>query len=269
MVFVSPSSSYSWLTGVDVGLSGDTSSGLFSGISPQRSTGLDDICITELLEHDSRPTFIIDFKSQDSLLANGGMNVVFYNKAFKFFDDLRNLLNAETYYPTPKSGDVPASLLTESALSVADFKEWATEDSSAHGYLPRLTFRDMLWSSTMLRDRWRIISASQVPNQRRQNHGSPRSSVTPSVSSSRTTLSTDVLEEADLKNQLADSMSKFRVLTELNPVGMYYLSPDGDILYCNDMCKLKFPPTVAIQCLHFQGTRLLDIPEALKARCKY
>jgi len=172
-------------------------------------------------------------------LETDGMSVVFYNKAFKFFDDLRNLINAETYYPTPNSITVPPSPLTETALLVAEFKEWATEDSATDGYLPRHTFRGMLWSSTMLRDRWRVISASQVPHQRRQNHGSPRSSLPNSRSSSRSRISTDGVDEADLKNQLADSMSKFRVLTELNPVGMYYLSPDGDILYCNDMCKLK------------------------------
>lgn len=48
------------------------------------------------------------------------------------------------------------------------------------------------------------------------------------------------LEESDLSKQLADSESKFKVLTELNPVGMYYLSPEGNILYANDMCMLSF-----------------------------
>lgn len=47
-------------------------------------------------------------------------------------------------------------------------------------------------------------------------------------------------EESELLRQLADSESKFRVLTELNPIGMYYLSPDGNILYCNDMCKSDY-----------------------------
>jgi PAS domain S-box-containing protein len=42
-------------------------------------------------------------------------------------------------------------------------------------------------------------------------------------------------EKMDLEEQLADSMSKFRVLTELNPVGMYYLTPGGNIEYANDM----------------------------------
>jgi len=99
----------------------------------------------------------------------------------------------------------------------------------------------MFWTSVTLQCRWRIISASQVPNQRRQSHGTPRSNS--SRSTSRSTETSDridvenALEESRLSEQLADSESKFRVLTELNPVGMYYLSPDGNILYANDMCK--------------------------------
>jgi len=41
--------------------------------------------------------------------------------------------------------------------------------------------------------------------------------------------------DIDLSRQLADSESKFRMLTELNPVGIYYMTPDGDIKYANDM----------------------------------
>ncbi len=44
-------------------------------------------------------------------------------------------------------------------------------------------------------------------------------------------------DETDVSRKLADSESKFKTLTELNPVGMYYLNPAGDILYCNDMCE--------------------------------
>lgn len=41
--------------------------------------------------------------------------------------------------------------------------------------------------------------------------------------------------DMDLSKQLADSESKFKVLTELNPVGIYYLNPAGDLKYANDM----------------------------------
>lgn len=41
--------------------------------------------------------------------------------------------------------------------------------------------------------------------------------------------------DVDLSKQLADSELKFKVLTELNPVGIYYLSPEGDVKYANDM----------------------------------
>jgi PAS domain-containing protein len=101
----------------------------------------------------------------------------------------------------------------------------------------------MFWTSSTLRGRWRVISASQVPNQRMQSHGTPRSSRSTSSRTSYDTAGETSDSEApvqtpelDLSIQLAQSESKFRVLTELNPVGMYYLNPKGDILYCNDMC---------------------------------
>lgn len=132
-------------------------------------------------------------------------------------------------------------------------------DSSKDGYLPRHQFLGMYWSSVTLRKKWRTVSASQVPSQLKKSHGTPRmvrsrstskssmgsSTVRPSPSSETTAQEDgddgeeedDDESESDLSKQLADSMSKFKVLTELNPVGMYYLSPDGNILYCNDMCK--------------------------------
>ena len=159
---------------------------------------------------------------------------------------MRKIVYTDTFYPPLAS---PTATPDPIFTAEREFKEWATYfknfDSSEDGYLPRHTFRGMFWTSTTLRGRWRVVSASQVPNQRKQSHGTPRSSRSNSrsTSSSRSkTLSSEgeesvESEETELEKQLADSMSKFRVLTEMSPVGMYYLSPTGDILYCNDMCK--------------------------------
>ena len=200
---------------------------------------MSDIPITELLLHDSRPTFIIDFQSSKPV-DESHMNVVFTNEAFRFFDDLRKVIMADTFYPNsitpPPSSRSSASPVPDVAALELEFREWATEACETPGYLPRHTFRQMLWTSTMLKGRWRVISASQVPHQQRQSHGTPRSGGT-SRSSSLSRISEDVTDPNTLKNQLADSMSKFKVLTELNPIGIYYLSPDGDILYCNNSCK--------------------------------
>jgi PAS domain-containing protein len=175
------------------------------------------------------------------------MPVVFVNRSLRFFDDLRNVIEAETFYPPTLQ---PTRQQEAAAAADADFKRWATSvpsfDGSTDGYLPRHTFRGMYWSCSTLRGRWRVVSASQVPNQRRPSHGTPRSSrstsrsiETPTITSVTTELTEPDLgpEELTLTSRLADSESKFRVLTELNPVGMYYLSPEGGILYCNDMCE--------------------------------
>ncbi len=176
------------------------------------------------------------------------MKVTWSNKSLKFFDGLRNVIHTETFYPS-----IASSTSQDSLVAVeAEFKEWATSmpdfDSALDGYMPRHEYKGMYWSSCTLRGRWRVISASQVPNQRKKSHGTPRSSRSNSRSTPDSTRSfksegrsdgdASVIEESDLSKQLADSESKFKVLTELNPVGMYYLSPDGNILYCNVMCKI-------------------------------
>lgn len=209
---------------------------------------LSDIGIIELLEQDSRPTFIIDLQSSDAE-AKGRMNVVFCNKSLRFFDDVRNVVCAESFFPalSPSSNTSTDSTsdLTPAVIE-QNFKTWATSrvEDSNDGYLPRHTFRGMFWTCSTLRHRWRVISASQVPNQRRESHGTPKSSRATSRATSTTGPLEDKLEsecqipeEMKLSKKLADSESRFRVLTELNPVGMYYVSPEGNIEYANDMCK--------------------------------
>lgn len=208
---------------------------------------LGDIGIKELLEHDSRPTFVLDLHAL-SQAVNGRMPVVFVNRSLRFFDELRNVIEAEAFYPS--RSQPPTKLQEATAAADAAFKAWSTSvpnfDGSTDGYLPRHAFRGMYWTSSTLRGRWRVVSGSQVPNQRKPSHGTPRSSRSTSRSIETSTAGSgsteltdsDILpDELTLNQKLADSESKFRVLTELNPVGMYYLNPKGDILYCNDMCE--------------------------------
>jgi PAS domain-containing protein len=196
------------------------------------------------LEHDSRPTFVLDLHALGQGV-NGRMPVVFVNRSLRFFDELRNVIEAETFYPSRSQS--PTKLQEATATADAAFKAWSTSvpnfDGSTDGYLPRHAFRGMYWTSSTLRGRWRVVSGSQVPNQHKPSHGTtPRSSRSTSRSIETSTAGSgsdpDTLpDELTLNQKLADSESKFRVLTELNPVGMYYLNPKGDILYCNDMCE--------------------------------
>ena len=217
-------------------------------VDGQPDAPFDAIGIKELLEHDSRPTFVLDLHALGQAM-NGRMPVVFVNRSLRFFDELRNVIEADTFYPS--TSNPPTKLQEATAAADADFKAWSTSvpnfDGSTDGYLPRHAFRGMYWTSSTLRGRWRVVSGSQVPNQRKPSHGTtPRSSrstsrsLETSTGGSGSTELTDpdlLPDELTLNQKLADSESKFRVLTELNPVGMYYLNPAGDILYCNDMCE--------------------------------
>lgn len=81
------------------------------------------------------------------------MNVVFCNKSLRFFDSLRKVVLAETFYPTPSDPSDPSpppasqepTPLGLSSLAEVEFREWATSvcdwDGYAGGYLPRHTFR--------------------------------------------------------------------------------------------------------------------------------
>lgn len=185
---------------------------------------LKEIGITELLGQDSRPTFILDLQADESG-SNRGMNVVFCNKSLRFFDDLRNVVFGLTDYSSMTS--------PHDSQAAAEFKEWAMSISSStastEGYLPGHTYREMFWTCSTLRNRWRVVSASQVPNRRpaqttpksRFTSGSAATSISSSVTMrSGTVAIQDRTSETDLWKQLADSESKFKVLTELNPVGM-------------------------------------------------
>ncbi|KAI9047233.1 hypothetical protein LZ554_008687 [Drepanopeziza brunnea f. sp. 'monogermtubi'] len=216
---------------------------------PKPPDALNEIGIIELLEQDSRPTFIIDINAPEQEV-NGRLTFVpvYCNKSLRFFDSIRNVVCAETFYPTVSQ---PMPQQVSVAAAERKFKEWVMTmpkfDGSKDGYLPRHQFLGMYWSSATLRQQWRVVSASQVPFQRKKAHGTP--CMTRSRSSSRSSAyckaepgfytehspSEDVMidDESELSKQLADSESKFKVLTELNPVGMYYISPDGNILYCN------------------------------------
>lgn len=180
------------------------------------------------------------------------MHVVFCNKSLRFFDDLRNVVYAETFYPAQSPSSNASTESSSDQGRPADelsFKTWATGriDDSNDGYLPRHTFRNMFWTCATLRNRWRVVSASQVPNQRRESHGTPKSSRATSRSATSTADHSEdksedacrLPEEAKLSKKLADSELRFRVLTELSPVGMYYLTPDGNMEYANDMCKFE------------------------------
>ena len=109
----------------------------------------------ELLECDSRPTFILDLeRTQDP--HEQRLQTVFSNAP------LQHLLHVLD--PTQSRGDIPAD---DIALGqYLRFKAWSTSSSvSAHtadDYKTPFDYQGLLWIRTTLRKRWRIISGSAV-----------------------------------------------------------------------------------------------------------
>lgn len=216
---------------------------------------IDDIFVKELLEEDTRPTFILDLQPSTSG-SGGNLNVVYSNKALRFFDNLRNVINADTYYhpvgsSSPTSSQAPQANTNECSsapdcttknLAEGLFKNWANDRAGIdHGpntmYSGQVhhTFLGLTWSYITLRSRWRVVRAA---SKRRNGSGTPmetpsRSRAT-SVSRTLTPGSTSA-DPNEIEEQPLPYNVDWRILTTMSPVGVYLLNPAGDILYCNDM----------------------------------
>ena len=114
---------------------------------------LRDIGIIELLECDIRPTIILDLQRlQDS--SDDLLHTVFSNAAFKRLPPILD----------PAQLTRHASADHDELELYANFKRWATS-SPTYGhttdeYTTPFYYRNLSWTSSTLRKRWRIISGS-------------------------------------------------------------------------------------------------------------
>ena len=112
---------------------------------------LQDIGLIELLECDTRPTVILDLQPfqdfNDELL-----HPVFSNASFKRLPAILN----------PPQLTRHASADHEELQLYANFKRWATSSTtyrhSTDGYTTPFHYRNLSWTCSTLRKRWRIIS---------------------------------------------------------------------------------------------------------------
>ena len=126
-----------------------------TGHTPMLAPALSDIGMIELLECDSRPTFILDLEEAQHA-SDEVLHTVFSNASLK---RLPRIL-----YPAHVKGDV---LLGDDELEqYLDFKEWATRSptyrQTAEGFTNPYSYQDILWTCSTLRKRWRIISGSTI-----------------------------------------------------------------------------------------------------------
>ncbi|KAF2659309.1 aerobic respiration control sensor protein arcB [Lophiostoma macrostomum CBS 122681] len=119
---------------------------------------LDSISLREILDQDSRPTFIIDLDSDfvDYTESKNAIRPIFCNAALRLHD---RLLDSITDAPAPDrtaGGSDP---------TYQEFRGWVTSvsrfDESRDVFPLTLIYQDLLWTGSTVRQRWRIISGNQ------------------------------------------------------------------------------------------------------------
>ena len=115
---------------------------------------LSHVGISELLEQDERPTFIVDLK--DNLnFGPGQLQVVFANSSLRTHTGMFEIISGRNEYDTISSEGL-------SGTTWIQFKAWllsaSNEGESLNVCLPSIKFAGILWSCATLRKRLRIVS---------------------------------------------------------------------------------------------------------------
>lgn len=119
---------------------------------------LSSISFKEILDQDSRPTFVIDLDPDDLDTASSinGIVPIFCNAALRFHDRLLDAVTGEA------TGGI--SYGTD-ATKFDDFKAWATGitkfDDSKDVFPLSFLYTGMLWTGCTVRKRWRLISGNR------------------------------------------------------------------------------------------------------------
>lgn len=112
----------------------------------------DGIGIREILDQDSRPTFVIDLDPDLHLAVNTGvLSLLFSNAPLRSYESLWDVVRGVAAH-----GDEPASSAYD------EFRGWVTSrtkfDESGDVFPSTHVFFGMLWTGSTVRKRWRLIS---------------------------------------------------------------------------------------------------------------
>lgn len=117
---------------------------------------LDSLSLKEILDEDSRPTFILDL-DPDFLNENIAIQPVFCNAALKLHS---RLLDSITEAPEECTKNDPAKATFD------EFQKWATGvsrfNNSKDVFPLTLLYQGLLWTASTVRQRWRIISGNAL-----------------------------------------------------------------------------------------------------------
>ncbi|KAI1850884.1 hypothetical protein JX266_003549 [Neoarthrinium moseri] len=111
--------------------------------------------VAEILDSDSRPTFVIDLDPDEEVVTNTvRITPIFCNSALRLHERLLDvIIGAAGNEPEPHTG-----------CSYDDFKSWATgvtqHDDSKDVFPLSFLYADMLWTGATVRRRWRLVSGN-------------------------------------------------------------------------------------------------------------
>lgn len=130
--------------------------------------GLDALTIKEVLDADSRPTFVIDLDPDDPLCpVTKTIAPVFCNNALRTHE-----LLLDAVLGTASSDVTDTRVLTQSgpnnenSITHEEFKAWATgmtpHDDSKDVFPLSFTYKNLMWTGSTVRKRWRLISGNRL-----------------------------------------------------------------------------------------------------------
>ncbi|KAF2664426.1 aerobic respiration control sensor protein arcB [Microthyrium microscopicum] len=129
--------------------------------TPITSLGeLEHLSIEEVLDQDSRPSFILDLDPDQDRVSHL-LSPIFCNLALRVHYQL---------YDAVTSGELPTPLSRSEKPSYQDFRAWAisvtTHDDSKDVFPLSFLFGNLLWTGFTVRRRWRIISGNILWNEK-------------------------------------------------------------------------------------------------------
>ncbi|CAJ2501110.1 Uu.00g039630.m01.CDS01 [Anthostomella pinea] len=112
------------------------------------------LAVTEILDQDSRPTFVIDLDPDDDApLPLTGLAPLFCNSALCLHEQLLDVITGNCSEAESATG-----------AAYQDFKSWATgvtkHDDSKDCFPLSFLYADMLWTGSTVRKRWRLVSGN-------------------------------------------------------------------------------------------------------------
>lgn len=125
-------------------------------LEPSKSSGgqlFQSVALAEYLQVDERPTLVVDITDKDNL-RHGALHLIFANTALRSRPALLDHVQG-------RSEDL--TLLLDLGTTFNDFKAWVLSPAAELDIVQTFPFAGLLWHSSLLRNRLRVIHGQQHP----------------------------------------------------------------------------------------------------------